>query len=164
MKSRFCCVVACLTGLLILLAACNPSPPSPSESLPQETNPVHETSPVRVTTPEGTSPVRVTTPEETSPVQETASEVAPSVIPGEEASQAELWMQATLALRSVIMELDTIYTGGKSTPVSAKVDAAGNIYLSMPVSIPEAMAATPDLPQPGDFELFIIDGTAYTLQ
>ncbi len=86
-------------------------------------------------------------------------------IPGEAGSlstPADTWLEATIALRSVAMDLVTTYASGEVKTVSAQIDPAGNVHLSLPAPIPEEFAKTPDATPPGEFEVFIIDGKAYT--
>jgi hypothetical protein len=77
-------------------------------------------------------------------------------------TQVDLWIEATTSLRSVTLELVAAFSWREPKMLTAQVDSAGNIHLSHPVSIPEELAATPEAPRPGDFELFIVDARAYT--
>jgi hypothetical protein len=81
---------------------------------------------------------------------------------GTSATQADRWLEATLALRSVHLELATVYSEAEAQRVSAQIDAAGNVHLSFPAPLPEGYAATPGAVLPGDFELFIVGGQAFT--
>ncbi len=89
------------------------------------------------------------------------TEANPDTASTETPSQTAAWSSATLTLRSVTLELSTTYAGEKPKTVSAQIDAAGNLHLRMSMPPLEAFAAMPGISQPGDFELFIIDGTAY---
>jgi len=100
--------------------------------------------------PTGGEPTERTSPTDTAEVT------------GETPSQVDLWIQATGALRSVTLELVTTYSDRDSKILSAQIDANGNIHLSSPIPVPETMAATPEAQPPGDFELFVVDGSAYT--
>jgi hypothetical protein len=125
--------LAILISLSIVLVACNPFLPNPTQIIPRETKTVENT-----------------------------SDVSPTSSTVEEIPQAESWLQATLTLRSVMIELEPTYSDDRSKPVLIQVDTSGNIHLSMPLSIPDDTVAVSDFTAPPDFELFIIDGTAYT--
>ncbi len=77
-------------------------------------------------------------------------------------TQIDLWLEATSSLRSVNLELVTSYSKLEPKTLSAQIDSTGNVHLSLAMQLPEEVAATPDAPSPGDFELFIVDGMAYT--
>ncbi len=109
------------------------------------------------------------TPGTESPSAETPSSLpessAETLTPesGEETlTQIDLWLEATASLRSVNLELVTTYSNREPQILSAQIDSTGNIHLSLAMPLPEEIAATPDVSSLGDFELFVIDGIAYT--
>jgi hypothetical protein len=84
---------------------------------------------------------------------------------GEETiTQIDLWLAATVDLRSTNLELVTEYSDRQPKQLSAEIDSAGNTHLSIKVPLNAAFTAEqpPEAPLPGDFELFIVDGNAYT--
>lgn len=89
----------------------------------------------------------------------------PSPVSGEDANtQIDLWLAATVDLRSTNLELLTEYSDREPKRLIAEIDSAGNTHLSIKVPLNAAFTADqpPDAPLPGDFELFIVDGNAYT--
>lgn len=96
---------------------------------------------------------------------ESPSVETPGSLPesGEETpTRIDLWLQATTSLRSVNLELVTSYSNRDPKILAAQIDSTGNIHLSFAMPLPEEIAATPEVSPPGDFELFIVDGMAYT--
>jgi hypothetical protein len=77
-------------------------------------------------------------------------------------TQIDLWLQATVSLRSVNLELVTASSTRDLKTLSAQIDSKGNMHLSLSLPFREEIAATPDAPSPIDFELFLVDGAAYT--
>ena len=84
---------------------------------------------------------------------------------GADGAQAPDMIDATLALRSVSLELEASYPDGPARRVTAEIDANGNLHLTDPVDPgPQADEAfIPPAEGWGSFELFIVDGRAYTL-
>jgi hypothetical protein len=83
---------------------------------------------------------------------------------GEDATRIDLWLDGTAALRSAKFHLDIVYADGAPKKWTAEIDSAGNTHLSIKVPMTAAFTADqpPDAPLPGDFELFIVGGAAYT--
>jgi hypothetical protein len=89
----------------------------------------------------------------------------PSKEVGEDTTtQIDLWLEGTTNLRSVNLDLVTVYSDREPKELSAEIDSAGNTHLSISLPLTAAFTADqpPDAPLPGDFELFIVDGSAYT--
>jgi len=89
----------------------------------------------------------------------------PSPESGEDTnSQIDLWLGATAALPSTNLELVTEYSDREPKRLFAETDSAGNTHLSIAVPVSPAFYADQpsDAPLPGDFELFIVDGKAYS--
>jgi hypothetical protein len=80
------------------------------------------------------------------------------------ATQIDLWVAATVTLPSTNLELVTEYSDREPKKLSAEIDSAGNTHLWIKVPTNEAFMADqpPDAPLPGDFELMIVGGNAYT--
>ncbi|RPI80191.1 MAG: hypothetical protein EHM41_23200 [Chloroflexi bacterium] len=68
----------------------------------------------------------------------------------------------SLALRSVKMSLDTLYTDGKAAHIDVEIDSAGNYYLKKTFigGLPEGYPQTVDSP-PNSTELYVVDGIPY---
>jgi hypothetical protein len=94
-----------------------------------------------------------------NPIQ-AITEESPDEITTDTLSKGEVWAMATLTLRSVTLELTTTYAEPKT--ISVQIDAVGNLHVSTAMPKLQGTAETTEFPQPGDFELFQINGTTYT--
>jgi hypothetical protein len=86
--------------------------------------------------------------------QTTAGETAPT--------RVDSWLAATLELRAVNLELQTDYPDSEARLVSTLIDASGNSHLWTLAPKPGGYAEMSDGPLPGNFDLFVIGGKAYT--
>ncbi len=71
-------------------------------------------------------------------------------------------VEGALALRSVQMELQTVFPGETPNRILVSVDAVGNQLIEMTTPMPEGSPATPESPEWNMYEIFIVDGKACT--
>jgi hypothetical protein len=71
-------------------------------------------------------------------------------------------VEGTLALRSVQMELQTVFPGEAPNRILVSVDASGNQRIEMTTPVSEESALTPEPPDWNVNEIFVVDGKAYT--
>ncbi|MBN2386697.1 MAG: hypothetical protein JXB85_06715 [Anaerolineales bacterium] len=87
----------------------------------------------------------------------------PHELDSEEPSRSDQWLQATLALRSVEIELVTLYPGeDPHQTVALQIDNSGNVHLTFALPIPPETIPVLEFSGTDTFAFFIIDGTAYT--
>ncbi len=74
-------------------------------------------------------------------------------------------ISATLGLRSVSITLSASYPDGSVHSLFAQIDASGNIHLTQPFSLPPdvQLERTPESDGWNQFEIYIVNGHAYTL-
>jgi hypothetical protein len=74
-------------------------------------------------------------------------------------------IHATLSLRSVSITLSAAYPEGSVRSLEAQVDASGNVHLTQPFSLPPdvQLESTPESDDWNQFEVYIVNGRAYTL-
>jgi len=74
-------------------------------------------------------------------------------------------LSATLGLRSVSITLSASYPDGSVRSLDAQIDASGNVHLTQPFSLPPdvQLKSTPESDGWDQFEVYIVNGHAYTL-
>ncbi len=70
-------------------------------------------------------------------------------------------VEATLALRSVRMELQSAFPGEPPQIYQISVDGSGNQRIEMAIPAPEEFTITPESPDANIFEIFVVSGEAY---
>ncbi len=70
-------------------------------------------------------------------------------------------VEATLALRSVQMELQSVFPGEDANRILISVDAAGNQRIETTLPVVNDSLVTPESPEWNVFEIFVVDGKAY---
>jgi hypothetical protein len=74
-------------------------------------------------------------------------------------------ISATLGLRSVSITLSASYPDGSVRSLDAQIDPSGNLHLTQPFSLPPdvQLESTPESNGWDQFEVYIVNGHAYTL-
>ncbi len=70
-------------------------------------------------------------------------------------------VEKTLGLRSVQMELQTVFPGETPKRILVYIDAAGNQRIEMTTPMLEESALTPEPPDWNTLEIFVVEGEAY---
>jgi hypothetical protein len=77
-------------------------------------------------------------------------------------TQVDAWIETVDTLRSVNVELATLFANRESQTLAGQIDSQGNIHLTLAKIQPRLPTPMPVEAFPKDFELFIVDKQAYT--